>query len=104
MAHWGALGQVKPAAATLTTGYTVLGTKHATVQVIMANTGSAATVRVSHAVVGATDSLTQYLLYDLSLPSGTTVSTAKFTANSLDVIRVYSSSGNVVFNINGIEE
>jgi hypothetical protein len=70
----------------------------------MANVGAAAVVRVSHAIGGAVDALTQYLVYDLALPAGTSVSTAKFTANSLDVIRVYSSTGNVTFNINGIEE
>lgn len=101
---WGALGQTKPLATTLTNAYTVPSTKHATVQVVMANVGAAANVRVSHSIAGASDALSQYLVYDLAIPAGTTVSTAKFVMNATDIIRVYSSTGNVTFHINGIEE
>lgn len=101
---WGALAQSLPAATTLTAVYTVPNLKQATVEVVICNRGGAATVRLSHAINGAADANAQYLLYDLALAAGETKSTEKITVDDNDIIRGYSSSGNVVFNVNGIEE
>jgi hypothetical protein len=101
---WGALAQSAPAATTLTAAYTVPAGQQATIEVVMCNTGAAATVRVQHAVNGAASALTQYLLYDFPLAGADTKVTARFTVRAGDVIRVYSSTGNVTFNVNGIEE
>lgn len=101
---WGALSQTAPADTTLTASYTVPAAKHGTIEVVICNRGLAATVRLSHAVSGAADATTQYVLYDYPLAAGETKTTTRFTVGSLDVIRVYASTATVTFNINGIEE
>ena len=101
---WGALAQVAPLATTLTDAYTVPALRQATIEVVICNTAGAATVRISHAVNGAADNVKQYLVYDYPLAIGETKATARWTARANDVIRVYSSTATVAFNINGIEE
>ncbi len=101
---WGALAQSSPAPGVLTAAYTVPALKHATVEVVLCNQGLDALVRLSHAIDGAADTGAQYLLYDFELLAGEAKSTVRFTVASTDVIRVYSDTGDVSFNINGIEE
>lgn len=101
---WGILGQQAPAAATLTAAYTVPAAKHATVEVVICNRAAATTVRVSHAIAGAADAVAQYILYDFAIGANISKSTARFTAKETDVIRGYSASGSVSFNVYGIEE
>lgn len=102
---WGALGQVNPAATTLTTAYTVPAAKHGAVQIIAANVGAgAATVRVAHSPAGAAINVKHYLLYDFSVAIGASQSTARFAVKATDVIRVYASTADVAFNVNGIED
>lgn len=102
---FGALAQVAPLATTLTDAYTVPASKRATVEVVICNRGAgAATVRLSHAVGGLADTGKQYLIYDLSVAVAGTYSTARFTMKAGDVLRVYASTADVSFNVNGIEE
>jgi len=101
---FGALAQSIPAATTLTDGYTVPTARRATVSVNICNHGSAAVVRLSHATGGAADALGQYLLRDFALSANNSVSTVQLALAAGDVLRVYSDTGNVSFNINGIEE
>lgn len=105
LALWGSLGQVVPAATTLTAAYTVPALRHAVITVIITNeAAAAATVRLAHAVNGAANANQQYMLYDYALAANATTTTARFTVNAGDIVRVYASSGTVSFNINGIEE
>lgn len=101
---FGALGQATPLATTLTAAYTVPALKRATVQVVCCNRGVNATVRVAHAPAGAADALGHYVLYNLPVSSGDTQSTVRMTVGAGDVIRVYASTADVTFNVNGIEE
>jgi hypothetical protein len=101
---WGALAQSSPAATTLTAAYTVPTAKNATVEVVACNRGAAGTIRLSHAINGAADTVAQYLIYDYLLDANVAKSTVRFTAKAGDIIRVQSSTGNVSFNVNGIEE
>lgn len=101
---WGVLGQFLPAATTLTDAYTVPASKRSTIEAVICNRAGATTVRLSHAIGGAADATKQYLLYDYALGANDTLTTARLTASAADVIRVYSNSGSVAFNINGIEE
>jgi hypothetical protein len=101
---WGALAQSLPAATTLTDTYTAPAAKHATVEVVICNRAGAATVRLSHAIGGAGDTGAQYLLYDYAVAANDSKTTARFTVKAADVVRVYSSTGTVAFNVNGIEE
>ena len=101
---WGALAQSRPSATTLTDAYTVPAGKQGTVKVIICNLGAAATVRLSHAIGGAADTGAQYLLYGTALASPASLETDRFTLSAGDKIRVYASTADVAFNINGIEE
>lgn len=102
---FGALAQSYPAASTLTGAYTVPALKRATIEVVICNQGgSAATVRLSQAVGGAADTAAQYLMRGAVIAAGDSKTTARFTAKAGDVIRVWSDTGAVSFNINGIEE
>jgi hypothetical protein len=89
----------------LTTAYTVPAAKHGAVQIIAANTGAgAATVRVAHSPSGAAINVKHYVLYDYSLAVGAAQATAKIAVKATDVIRVYASTADVAFNVNGIED
>ncbi len=102
---WGALGQLSPAATTLTDAYTVPASKHGAVQIVICNNSAGAvTVRVSHAINGAANAAAQYLLYDYSIAVGGSASTAKIAVRAGDKIRVYASATDVAFNINGVED
>lgn len=101
---WGALGQAIPAAAALTPVYTVPSGKQTTMEVVICNRGAATTVRLSHAIAGAADAPGQYLLYDFSIPANDAIVTARTTVKATDTLRVSSASGQVSFNVNGIEE
>lgn len=101
---WGALAQSAPAATTLTDAYTVPALKHATVEVVACNRGADTVVRLQHAIGGAASANGQYWLYNYPLLANDTQVTARLTLAAGDVLRVYSGSGSVSFNINGIEE
>jgi len=101
---FGALAQSTPAATTLTAAYTVPALRRATVEVVICNRGIATAVRLQHAIGGAASANAQYLLYDYLVDANATKVTADFTMAATDVVRVYSASGDVTFNINGIEE
>lgn len=102
---WGTLAQSAPAATTLTNAYTTPAGRRSTVEVVICNRSAVATtVRLSYAIAGAADAASQYLLYDFALNGNASISTARFTTNATDVVRVYSTSGNVTFTVNGIEE
>ena len=101
---WGALAQSAPGATTLTDAYTVPAGKVATVEVIACNRGSASSVRVAHAVAGEADATKQYVLFDYALADNDAITTKTFAVSAGDVVRVYSSSGDVSFTVNGIEE
>lgn len=104
-AVWGDLGQVNPAATTLTTAYTVPASKHAAVYVTAANIGAgAATIRVALSPSGAAINAKHYKLYDYSLAVASSTATAKFAVSATDVVRVYASTGDVAFTVNGIED
>ena len=99
---WGALAQASPGA--LADIYTVPTGKRGTVEVIMCNVGAAALVSLSQAPAGAADSPVQYLIYDAAIDAGDSRTTARITVSAGDVIRGFSDTGDVSFNVNGIEE
>jgi hypothetical protein len=102
---WGTLAQSSPAATTLTDAYTTPSLKRSTIEVVICNRDAAGTtVRLSYAIAGAANAVSQYMLYDYALGANASVSTTRFTTKASDVVRVYSTSGNVTFTVNGIEE
>lgn len=101
---FGMLGQIAPSATTVTTCYTVPASKHATVRVVVANRGSAATFRIAVSPDGASLVNGHYIAYDLAIEANDSVGSAAFTVGSTDVVRVYASSANLTFSVTGIEE
>lgn len=100
------LGQINPAAATLTTLYTVPAATQAIVSTLVAcNTGSSATTyRIAVRVAGASIGTAQYLAYDAALPANDTATlTLGVALAATDVISVYAASANVAFHAYGVE-
>jgi hypothetical protein len=100
------LGQSNPAATTLTTLYTVPSATEAVVSTIsVANiSGSAITYRIAIRPDGASVANQHYLAYGVSLPANsTTAFTLGITLNAADVISVYASDTNAVFQAFGTE-
>lgn len=99
------LGQVNPAATTLTDFYTVPVGKSAVVSTLMVcNQGANATLRVSVAVGGAADNAKQYIYYDVVIESADTLAaTVGLTLDAGDVVRAWASSTNLSFSLFGSE-
>jgi len=100
------LGQSNPAATTLTTLYTVPSATEAVVSTIsVANiSASAITYRIAIRPNGASIANSQYLAYDVSLAANsTTAYTLGITLDAADVISVYASDTNAVFQAFGSE-
>jgi hypothetical protein len=101
---YGILGQSAPAATTLTTSYTVPASKHTTLRVVACNRGGVSTtIRVAVSPDGASIADAHYIVYGLTLPANDSITTAPVTVGSTDVVRVYSTSGDVSFSVTGIE-
>lgn len=100
------IGQSRPAAATLTALYTVPAATSAVISSLtIANTSATATTaRVSVAIAGAVDALSQYLYYDLNIPGRDTfVATVGVTLAATDVVRVYATLATLNFHLYGTE-
>lgn len=100
------LGQSNPAATTLTTLYTVPSATETVVSTItVANiSASAITYRIAIRPNGASIATSQYLVYDATLAANTTTAyTLGITLDATDVISVYASDTNAVFQAFGSE-
>ena len=100
------LGQSAPSATTLTDLYTVPGGASAVASsLVICNRGSVnTTFRVSIAIAGAGDASAQYLYYDHIVPGNSTfILTIGITLEETDVVRVYAGTGNLSFNLFGVE-
>ena len=100
------LGQSNPSATTLTTLYTVPASKEAVVSSIsVANlTATAATYRIAIRPAGAAIANQHYLGYDITVgASDSTIITVGLTLATTDVISLYASTANLVFQAFGDE-
>lgn len=101
------LGQVSPAATTVTQLYSPASSTTTVVKsIVVANTsGSADTYRVFNDDNGTTRSTATALYYDVSLAANTTVvlSVPIFMDNSSGEIAVESNGGNITFTAYGAE-
>lgn len=100
------LGQQNPLAITATTLYTVPAARSAVVSTIsvtnLASTTS--TFRIAIRVGGASLANSQYIAYDVVLTSNEVKSfTLGITLATTDVLTVYASSANIVFQAFGTE-
>lgn len=100
------LGQSNPAATTATTLYTVPAGKESVISSIsVANlTATAATFRIAIRPAGAALTNAHYFAYDITVgASDTTVITVGITLTATDVVTVYASTANLVFQAYGDE-
>tara|TARA_R100001143_G_C3276523_1_gene94677 strand:- start:121 stop:459 length:339 start_codon:yes stop_codon:yes gene_type:complete len=100
------LGQVDPAATTITVLYTVPDMTQTTVSSIVAanRTGSAITFRLSVHVAGATANDKQFIYYDKSVAANDSLPIViGITLNQTDVLKVFTSAVDMSFNIFGCE-
>lgn len=99
------LGQAIPTASTTTNIYTVPASSSTVISTLaVCNTGSGATIRVAVRPAGAALNNNHYIIYE----NGITANESQFytlglTLAATDVVTVYSSTGNVVFNVYGTE-
>lgn len=100
------LGQSNPSATTATTLYTVPSAKEAVVSSIaICNlASSSATYRIAIRPAGAALANQHYLAYDVTVGAAdTTIITVGITLATTDVITVYASTANLVFQAYGDE-
>lgn len=100
------LGQANPSVGVLTDLYTVPASTQTTISSLYICNGGAgqAGFRISIAIGGAADALSQYLYYNLPLYQyDTFVATVGLTLSAGDVVRVYTDLAGVSFNIFGVE-
>lgn len=102
------LGQVAPAGGVLTDAYTVDPAAQyaviSTVAVCNRSSTRAAKFRVAIAIAGAVDTPAQYVYYDERVPPNRTwMATIGATLATSAVLRVYSDTGLVSFNVFGDE-
>ena len=100
------LDQTRPSATTLTNAYTVPGATSTVVSSLsITNTSATPTrARVSIAIAGAGDALSQYIYYDLEIPGNDTfIATIGATLAATDVVRVYATLATLTFQIFGSE-
>ena len=100
------LGQLDPAATTVTVLYTVPDMTQTTVSsIVPANrTGSAITFRLSVHVGGAGADDKQYIYYGKSVAANDSLAIVLgITLNQTDVIKVHTSAVNMSFNMFGCE-
>ena len=104
-ASYKVLGQSNPAAATVTTLYTVpSATSTVCSTLVVANLNSSTTFRVAIRPAGVTLANQHYIAYDTPVNQYDTVFlTLGITLANTDVVSVYAGTANVAFNLFGSE-
>lgn len=99
------LAQVNPSSLTLTQAYVVPSNKTTTISsIVICNSGLVSYFRISVQVLGASDTISQYLYYDLPIDANDTfIATIGITLNAGDVVAVQSYTNNLSFNLFGLE-
>ena len=101
---FGVLGQAAPNAAVLTTIYTGPSNKHCTCRMLVCNRSSIDLFRIAISPSGAAIESKHYIAYDMYIAANDSLSSSAFTVKVGDVVRVYSTNGNLSFTLTGIEE
>lgn len=98
------LGQVNPAAITLTTLYTAPSAYAVCSTLAICNQGATTNIRVAVRPAGATLDPKHYIAYDIALSSNDSIFlTLGITLAPTDVVSVYAGTANVSFNLFGSE-
>lgn len=97
------LAQSKPAAAALTDLYVAPSAVVVSSVTICNQVAVQTTWRLSVAISGSADNPKQYLYYNLPHQANDTfIATIGITLASSDVVRIYSTDGNLSFNLFGV--
>ena len=99
------LGQVEPAAATLTTLYTVPALTSAVCSTLsICNKGVSTQVRLAVRPAGAAIADTHYVVYNADISANDTLFfTLGITLATTDVVSIYAGTADVTFNLFGAE-
>ena len=99
------LSQSNPSAATVTDSYTVPASTEAIISSItVANRSIATSFRISVAIAGAADAVTQYIAYDVAIAANEAKAfTLGITLGAADVVRVYATLATLTFSVFGVE-
>lgn len=99
------LGQAAPGATSETDLYTVPGATTAVVSTVgVCNRSTSATFRISVSVGGGATANKDYRYYNLTIPANDNFSaTVGWSLSAGDVVRVYASSANLSFFLDGAE-
>lgn len=100
------LAQSNPLATTLTDAYTVPADTSTVISSLVVSNRSATDTafRVSVAINGAVDDLSQYIYYDIPTPGNDTfVATIGISLSEGDVVRVYATDATLSFSLFGTE-
>jgi hypothetical protein len=100
------LGQLNPAATSLTTLYTVPASTSTVISTLMIcnQAGTNATFRVAVRPAGASISALHYLSYDTVVPANDSIAlTLGITLATTDVVSVYASTTTLSFSLFGSE-
>ena len=100
------LGQLDPAATTLTDLYTVPAATQAVVStIVICNRSAVATsYRLSKAIAGAADATKQYLAYDTPIAGNSSqILTIGLAMAATDKLRAYATLATLSFNADGVE-
>jgi len=100
------LGQVKPAAATLTSLYTVPASTSAVLSTIVVcnTTTTPDEIRIAVRPAGAAINDKHYIVHTVGVPAYANYTyTLGITLATTDVLSVYALSGNISFNVYGTE-
>ena len=103
--YYRVLGQVNPAATTLTNLYTVpMDTQCVSSTLSVCNMGVTTTYRVVISKGGAAINPKQYIAYDTGVEANDTIFlTLGMTLDTGDIVKVYAGTANVSFNLFGSE-
>jgi hypothetical protein len=97
------IAQLKPGAASLQDIYSPGADRRARVNVTCACHTATDDIRLSIAPLGAGDATSQYVARDLAVVQDVPY-IHEFYLEGTDMIRVYSTGGNVSFTVNGFED
>ena len=99
------LGQLNPAATTLTTLYTCPANTQAVCStLVVCNQGGAGTFRIAVRAAGAAINAKHYLAYDTAIAANAVATfTIGITLEATDIVSVYASSATMSFSLFGQE-
>lgn len=103
--NYGVLGQAAPGPGVMADVYTPPIGKVAHIRVVVANRAAVPDAfRVAVSTDGAALDASHYIAYDMPITENDSVISAPLVINASDILRVFSSLGDLTFTVTGLEE